>query len=360
MALNKKAVLFSLISVLVSGFIILLFWNINSPRLDSLSNAVDARVSVMDRYLASWDAYVGDATRLSVRQALAGLTERIETYHPSHDNLPFSEEVIVSNLTRCLRTGSAPFLIGSGSGSDSFCFAGVDASLDAKLNNFTSLAQQALGFTTSYIYDTNITVTDWDPFRLQVSFTINSTITDPVFAVWNRSKHYDIIVSVDGLPDPLFEYYAPTFISVAAHRNLTQFSVPRTTFNFSAFKAFVSNESYVAQTGRAPTYLQRLRGLTDNNTETFDPLNRSGIETIIFPPSISIIIPARYENTSWTAHQLFAGMHFSFCNASDGTFAINNMTNGVNDTLTLDLVTLFSYRLNTSDINFTYARCEPP
>ncbi len=335
----RRGIIFSLIALLISSFILLLFWSANAPRLDTDAPAVQARVTVMDHYLDSWDAFVADATRLSVRRALTYLTSNKLT---TNLTLPLSEEGVRRNLSSCLVAGTATI-----GGPAYGCFGGVNNSLSAQLDNFTELAREQLGIRTSYTLDPNITLEDWAPFELLVGFTINSTVTDPAFAAWNRTKRYDIVVSVQGLPDPLFAYYGDTWmLGPFTRRTLRQDPVPRDLVNATDVAAMLAARDYAEDLGMAPTYLQRFRGVTAESQEPFDPGNRSGIETLLVPADT--LIAGSYRNASFTAHQVFAGIADLACgNASLGIAGFPYPT------FHLDPAHLARYNFNSSQLNYT-------
>ena len=294
---HGKGVIFSLISILIAAFILLLFWNANAPSLDVTQPAVETRVTVMDHYLASWDAYVGDATRATTRAALYGLTQRL-----ANNQTVYSLVAIQGNLSDCLMTGSADF---AANGPSSCFYGGVSDSLDARLANFSRLAKDELGIDTKYAIG-GISVRDSAPFEIELRFTINSTITDPSFASWNRSKEYDTYVSVEGLPDPLFVRGGDSIMKPKRNkydlrrRNLTQYPSPRERLNKSGVVNLVTQRQYVEDRRLAPTYLERLRG----DVTSLDPQNISGIETLIAPRDTTFS-SSIYQNLSFTFHQLY-------------------------------------------------------
>lgn len=304
----KRAVIFSLISILLCGFIILLFWSANAPRLDVMSGAARTRVTVMDQHLTNWDSFTRDATELATRAILEGLTNRID-----QTSTPVSYDQVIRNITQCLRDGSASFM-GS---ADSYCYGSVNGSLFHHLNAYAALVKQELGVNTTYDLVEDVNISDWAPFEVVVTFGIKYLITD-TFASWNRTEYYNIIVSVEGLPDPLFNKYGAQWMYAPSNqkRNLTFFTVPRDRLTPKNVSSVISQEAYVENVGLGPTYLERL---TLNLSLDFDPTNSSGIETLL-DPSATNVIPVAYINKSFVAHQIFADLNFTCGNK---TLAIN-------------------------------------
>lgn len=328
---RRRAIVFSLMTVLLSTFFILLFWSGNTPRLDTTSSAVETRVMVADQYLSSWDAYTQDAAIISTRGALLGMTQWIS----NHPLAPVGTVTgMEGNISSCLVTGNMTL-----GGSPNFCFSNVNNSLTAKLNAYASLAQQELNINTTYQLDPNITVTDWAPFELRVSFGINYTVQDAsssAFARWNRSQRYDVIVSVEGLPDPLFARYGATYMKNVpganyTQRNITQYPVPRDQFltltNTSNLLANISDliaqRMYVEDRGMAPTYLERLAENLTLTNGSFDSGNSAGIETLINPSETKLSGSGFEKNTSFTDYQVFNGSTYT-CGVI--TFGITNLS----------------------------------
>lgn len=299
----RRAILFSLTSILLSSFFILLFWSASSPRLDVTSEAVEARVEVIDYFIGSWESYMEDAIRLSARESLMRLTEYVIDDARAIPNLS-----VVDNITSCLLFNRTDI---NGSGRYGSCLpAGSRQTLGNRLDNFTALAKAQLGFETRYRISENITVEDWAPFEIVLRVELNYTIND-TFGFWNVSKSDDgttdsrlrVVVTTIGLPDPLFARYASTKIPNAAlqSRNLTKFSVPRGLLTIYDMTELIDGQGYVANKGMGPTYLQRLAG----NLSDPDPLERAGIETLLYP-SFTNVAPLQ-ANSSFTAHQIFNG-----------------------------------------------------
>ncbi len=293
--ITKRGILFSMIAVLLATFFILLFWSASTPRLDTTSGAVETRVTVMDNYVASWDAYIDDATRLSTRAALIAITEQLDAGTPIA-----SAEQMAANISSCLKYGNTTL--------DAAVFrcvpGGSGTTFTERLDDFVAIGKEELNIHTNYTLSENVTVRDWFPFELLISYQLNYTINDS-FVQWNRSTQHDVVVNVLGLPDPLFTKYSSAWLTVGS-RNFTKFPVPRSLLTRQNLSDLIATEAYVSNTGVGMTYLQRLG--RDLSAE-FDPLNISGIETLIDPAITQA--HAWPLNRSYTAHQIFADEIFT-------------------------------------------------
>ena len=326
--MTRKAILFSMISVLLATFFMLLFWSANAPRLERTTSAIETRVGVMDRYVASWDGYAEDALRLSTRGALIEMTGIY-----TDNRTPVDVSDIIGNLSECLSSG-----VFNPTRSTVGCMpGGVADTYAARLNNFSSVAQNELDITTTINTVTAYQIQDWSPFELLIVFTMNYTIGDP-FASWNRSKHHDVVVSVIGLPDPLFSRYRALYTGLPG-RNITKYPVPREVLSIQNLSDMIATEAFVENRGVGPTYLERMAGII---TGDLDEFNSSGIETIIEPDLVApfLIDPLNY---SYVAHQLFAQEIF-IC--GDQTLGINSSMGFAYPTLRLDVPHIAWYNMN--------------
>ncbi len=321
--LGRQAILFSMIAILLSAFFILLFWSANAPSLLRTTAASETRVAVMNQYLSSWDSYVQDALRLSIRGALIVMAEQI-----TDDAKEYPLEAMTRNLSLCLETGSfnpEGVMVSCSPG-------GVHTSFRGRLSNFTALAQDELGVTTTYTLGDDYSIMDAGPFELLVRFTMNYTVGDS-FAEWNRTdsyNNYTVIVSVVGLPDPLFARYGSR-LTGGSHppwpRNITKFLVPRSKLSKRNLSDLIGTHAYIENLGMGPTYLERLAGKIDCTSNQCDAEQKAGIETLIDIneiPSYSFS-PGEYFNYSHVAHQLFNHE----LNGLDGPFRCGNETMGI-------------------------------
>jgi hypothetical protein len=315
----------------------------NAPRLDTTSSAVETRVSVMDNHLAMWDAYVSDAAMITTRGALLGITQNL-----AGNMVPMQVADVAGNISSCLSTGQADL----GSGRFNCSPDGTNSSLPAKLDAFAALAQEALNINTTYALSSGVNVADWAPFELRVSFEVNYTIQDmapPLFARWNRSKRYDVIVSIEGLPDPAFNRYGTQYmVPPYTRRNITRYAVPRDLMSKENISDMVARREYTEDRELAPTYLERLAGII---TPPFDQANSSGIETLL-RPSETMVDPSIYMNVSFTDQQVFMQLSQSI------QFACPNKTIRVTgpapfDTLYLDVPHWARYNQNASQFDYT-------
>lgn len=297
-----KGVLFSIISVVISTFIVLLFWSSTASPITHTTSAVEARVEVLDHYLDTWDSYVEDATDITAREVLISLTSDIPAQGVGSYAF-YTEEQIENNISSCLLYGAYSF----NSVSSVPCFSsGVNSSLLRKLDAFVNLTRDEVGIDMNYTLASAVTISDWAPFEIMLNFTLNYTVTDDVFATWNRSQRYAVVVNVEQLPDPLFAYYGDAYMEVdAAERFLYQYPKPRDLLALGDVEMLIANYSYVENVGMGPTYLQRLRGITSDSVEAFDPDTRAGFETYVIPENTSTA-SGTWQNRSFAAHQVFS------------------------------------------------------
>ena len=336
----RRAVLFSLLSVFLSGFVILLFWGLSTTRLDRSVQVAETRVVLDDRMVNSWDAFVIDASRASLRAALRNLSLRVT---PSTGT--FTQAEVRDHLRSCLLTGTThwpravnPFVS---------CFDdGKNQSLAAKLDAFNTILNNHTGIAGSYRIDaTSFSVSDAAPFEIRIAFSLNSSFVDPSFARWNRSRSYTIVVPVDGLPDPLFRHYGALWL-LQPNRNITRSPVSRDLLSKSGVENMVANGSYVDNFGLGPTYLERFSG---NLSGPLDSANVAGIESLLLPEGAlpASLPPSRYKNTSFADYQVFQNLSF-VCGVE--TFALSGFSPS---SFHLDAEHLARYNFNSSSVSYS-------
>ncbi len=348
--LSRRGIIFSLIGILISVLFLLLFWSANSAQIDTTSSSAATRVLVMNSFLTSSDSYLEDATRIAARAALTQITGIIQA-SPQDYTVPEMQSWIAS----CIANGSYQ-------SQPSLCFAdGNDLSLDTSLANLSGMVAKEMNLTATYAVS-DVSVNDSRPFQLLVSFTLNSTLTDPLFARWERTDRFDVLVDVDGLPDPLFARYGNSLMKPGyGERNITRFNVSRDKINLTELARLLISQEYIPDQGYAPSYLEQLAG--NLTVSPNDPLSLlAGYETLILPENAVAYGTPVQANVSYTAQQYFfeasTGQYLPCSEQTSGaaqTVGINQSayyplyTSGFR----LDLPRMAQYNVNTSQMLLT-------
>ncbi len=348
--LSRRGIIFSLIGILVSVLFLLLFWSANSAQIDTTSSSAATRVLVMNSFLTSSDSYIEDATRIATRAALTQITGIIQT-SPQDYTVPR----IQSWIAACIVNGSFQ-------SQPSFCFAdGNDLSLNTTMANLSSMVAQEMNLTATYAVS-DVSVNDSRPFQLIVSFTLNSTLTDPLFARWERTDRFDVLVDLDSLPDPLFARYGTKYmLAGSAARNITRFNVSRDKINLTELARLIVTQEYIPDQGYAPSYLEQLAGNLTVSPD--DPLSLlAGYETLLLPSETAIYGSQNQANVSYTAQQYFleasTGQYLPCSEQTSGavqTVGINSSASSIlyGSGFRLDLPRMALYNVNTSQMLLT-------
>jgi len=347
----KRGVIFSLMAILLAILFIALFWTMNAPRLDIASTAVSARIGVMDNFLQSSDRYVDDASIVSVRQSLAGMTARFAN---RQDGEPASVDEVGALLAACFVNGT----FDDPDGGRKLCsLDGKNTSIIARLLQVSNMSHEELDINATFILE-DISVEDWHPFELRLVFNLTTVLEDELkvsYARWNVTRPHEVIIPLDGLPDPLFSRYGQEFLIAGwRDRNLSRAEIPLGSFNKTEVAQVIRAREFVANTGVGPSYLQRLAGITTISSE--EELNLSliaGYETLIAWSNTTPAVQTNYRNLSFTDHQLFSGAKMA-CENGTGTAGSVGFTGFSFEKFRLDLLHAASYNLTGS---IDYSTC---
>lgn len=352
--LLRRGVLYSLLSLVMAGFLFLIFWS-TVPQLVTVEAAGAAsRITYLDEQLRQWDIYVDQAAKAAAREALNYLTLdhpnfiRWNTFH----TVPEVQDA----LAQCMREGNQTLT------PPRPCYQASDRSLAGRLGSYANLSRSHMNVDIDWSLG-NVTIEDFQPFLLKMQFELNATFNDTLFAFWNRTRVYTVLVTVEGLPDPLFERLrSPQELNDAADalRLIRNYPRPRSTLTISNITEILNGSYYVADKNFAPTFLQRFAGITD--ASALDPDGIAGIETLT-NVSMWNNLPASHPdeapyNLSYTGHQVFewhkTGSPSFHCAIEDGTYGILGV---VPNDFRMEARRLARYNVdNASDYNQT---CEP-
>lgn len=275
----KKAVVFSMISFLISTLFISIFLRQDSASIDFLADSNVIRITNLNDFINSYDLYIQDAMVISTISVLNNLTDQITNESISQGTLSNPEEYI----PRCL-IGAADC-----QGMNSF---------DSLLDSFEELAEDLLGITASHsIIEDSVSLEQNSHFYLEVSMQVNYTLIDPNFAYWSKLKFYKVLVPIVGLKDPLYEWNKD-YLNKSSKSRIIVDSDFYGSMNATEFKNFVYNQTYITSSN-SPSYLQRLSNLPTKSSD-------SGIESVLLPSDINNTYPINEINRSYADYQIFS------------------------------------------------------
>lgn len=321
---GRRAVLFSLISVLFSVLFITIFSQQFTSTYEDRIPGSNIRIKVMDVYTRNFETYIDDSVKVSAYRALGGITENLLSGGFS-DRAGF--ERAFSGCMECDHTNC------SNQNVSNLCGLG-GYSLKARLDNITDLSSQQLNINTTYNIN-SISIDQEYPFEVQVTVNISYNVTDnsgkDYYARWSKNKVIVSDISIIGLYEPL-GYYPAGF-----RQDITRYAGScdgnESCWNINTVNDFYSQDDFRYYKG-APSYLQRF-------WDDLTPSDCCGIETILHPSAY-----VNDTSKSFIEHQYWSGT--VSCAKGD---KMVNLTLGA-ESISLDEATASRYGVSNSSIEY--------
>jgi hypothetical protein len=328
---NKKAVLFSLISVLFSVLFVTMFSQNFSTIYEDRIPGSNIRIKVMDTHARNFETYLGDSIKISTYRTLDNIT-RIKK-----NDKTFFNDFTSFNTTfyECMTCGYTDCITKT---TETEC--NKEYYLVARLNNITNLSEDQLNIKTTYKIN-SIIIEPESAFFLKVKVNISYNVSDSSdnYARWNKNILVTQSVSILGLLDPMSN------INNATNRTIKKYTgtcegntacwTPANTL------AFYQDMSFTFDDQRGVSFLQRYW----NDTTP----SEYGIETILHPSEINIpdgnrsYIEHYYWNNAYSCSNVSMTIHIYQLDA---------------DRVSLDSATATLYGLTIGDIVGT--ACKAP
>ncbi len=299
---HKRAILFSLIAVLLSILFISLYTTQFTVQGDEGTVATATRAKVIDTYVRNFEKYTQSSLRIAAYRNLDILTKRKisdPTFYSDSQFYATEEEfkTVFINCATCGYTSCNPI-------NSNLCSPdGKNYGVEQFLNNISQLARTNMNINTSYAI-TIQTIGQDSPFEVKVTADIVYMISDNVDANhfrWNKTSTIIAIVPIDGLLDPL------TSINTAGIYN---YSITPTTlcrFNASCWNLSTATQFYRAQEFR---YMPNATAYLTRFWNEYTPSSCCGIEAFLNITRLNVT-----ENNSYVDHEFWTGMHI--CNETD-------------------------------------------
>jgi len=291
--LGKKAVIVSMIAILLATLFVLIF----SPRYErSLEDATaitTTRVRAMNTYVTDLqtmtELLLEQMTTLTFR-SLYNYTLENETQLQDVE-AAFESCILYDNFTNYGETWDCIF---------------IDEPLPAKLNRITMIADEPLHLTTNYTIS-NLSVWQEHPFDVTINYTSKYNLTDNYTAIWRGEQNKTVTISIIGMSDPLFAIHSGGLYE----RNITWTDIKdgQWRLNTTFFEKFYNESDYRINRFGAPSYLKRFE----------NDLSASfccGIETLL---NTTIYPYDEFANLSYVAYQYW-GVDPMAC---EDTYTIN-------------------------------------
>jgi len=329
--LRKKAILFSLMSILFSILFVTIFsQNFTSTYEDRIPGS-NIRIKVMDIYTRNLETYIGNSIKISAYRTLDAITEYRKT-----QALGFFSDSGEFNLTfsECMRCGYVNCTAIPNSANNCSIYP---YDITSRLENIKNISKEELNIRMNYTIN-NITIHQNYPFEVEVIVNITYNITDDsgeeYYARWDKSRLISQSVTIIGLLDPA-GYLNDT--SDKYDRTIKRYSgncgEASSCWNPTTTEQFYNESSFRYDRYRGTSFLQRY--WNDNNAS-----DCCGIETILHPGELT----NPNKDISYIDHYYWNKIYS--CGNGDTMY---NVTLG-NDNVSLDInTTLRVYHLVVGD-----------
>jgi hypothetical protein len=275
--LRRKAVLFSLISVLFSVLFITIFSQNFSTVIEDKIPGSNIRIKVMDTYVRNFEVYVRDSIKISSYNALNEITK----YRDSHNGFFTNFDQFNATFHNCMMCG---YVNCTNQTSNNNCNMSTNY-LGARLDTIVQLSLQQLNINTTYSIN-SINIEQIYPFQVEVSVNISYNITDSSegfnYAKWNRRTIITQPVTIIGLLDPIGYINDTTNRynrTIKRYTGICQYD--RTCWNYTTTQEFYQGYEF-RYNKNSTSFLQRY-------WNDYSISDCCGIETIIHPSEISNI-----------------------------------------------------------------------
>jgi hypothetical protein len=275
---GKKAILFSLMSVLFSILFVTIFsQNFTSTYEDRMPSS-NIRIKAMDIYTKNMETYIGSSIGTSTYRALDAIT----IYRSTHGGFFNNSGEFNQTFSNCIICG---YVNCSNQIPSNNCNLS-QYTLVSRLNNITTLSLQEMNIKMEYKINSIEISQENHPFIVQVKLNISYNVTDNsggnYYATW--SKNEQIItrsVSIIGLLDP--KGYINDTITHDGNRTIIEYTgecaYNEACWNLTNVEQFYTEKSFRYYVN-GTSFLHRY---WNDNT----PSEVCGLETILHPSDIS-------------------------------------------------------------------------
>lgn len=305
--IHKKAIIFSLIAVLLAILFISLYTTQFTVQGDEGTIATATRAKVIDTYVRNFEKYTESSLKIATYRNLDSLTKQQiidPTWSDGVIGLKFYEDE--DTFTRVFINCATCGYVDCNTPSVNTCSPdNKNYGVEQFLNNISQLAQEHMNINTTYTI-TIETIEQDSPFEVVVNATIAYVISDLIDANhfrWNNTKTISVRVPINGLLDPMTSIYS----NGTYNYSITPTNICK--YNESCWNLVTATQFYKAQEFRdmsnATAYLSRFW-----ESGQITPSECCGIEAFLNISKLNVT-----ENNSYIDHEFWAGTHQ--CNESD-------------------------------------------
>jgi hypothetical protein len=274
MGLNKKAIIFTFMSILIVALFSLIFMARYEAPIDRKNDVIRTRINNVNEFVEDFELYSEDVLGLVSTKAVDGLLEYISTNHTAIFN--FEQE-----FTECVLNGTMQ-------GNFRPCPGMQGNTLKDWLEKINTTAQQELSMDFDYSF-TNLTINQSEPWYLDARFVLTYTVTD-VYGNWQSTKNITAKIPIEGFKDPLYVLNRTVNNTIRANKN------PNLGKNLTLLKEFIQSNQY-RTSSNSPSFIMRMENDLGNS--------RAGIFSMVNPNNFTY-----KANASYVDFLFFNNTHF--------------------------------------------------
>jgi hypothetical protein len=318
--MNKNAILFSLLALLISAFFIAFMSLDFQVAADERMPVVNTRILTLDSYVKSFDRYVADSLRVNTYLALENLYDNRE-----RNPIFFSDyEEFNQSFHNCMVCSRIDCSDQAWSNANR-CFKQNEIDFNESIYAITDLALKNLNIRTTYVIN-SIDISQETPFDVKVRLNMSYNVSDVLdssqhyYASWSKNSIIEQYIPINGLHDPFIEINSNKAIS----RPIIETDIcwaNTSCWNINNAKQFYDSEAY-RYSPKGISYIERFW----NGTGGYCPNCR--IETILPKTYTLTNMNSSIDSLYWTGDYT--------CGASNVTLWIINSTQWNNVKIVLD------------------------
>ncbi len=286
MDLMKKGVLFTMLSVLVSGFFIISLSAQSELPLDSDVESLSFRIDVLSRFRDSFETFSHRALRTSGYHAIVALGEHVDE-RTFFDN----EQEFKDSLKSCMVNGTHNISSGAYNCSD---MNERNVTIPDWLDTVANLSSNNMSLNTTYEIK-QLGVRQSFPFFLTVEMNVSYTIGSEFASI---SRNYTAVdeVTIEGVREPM----GGRFLGTDQTRLIKETEMRASDWNKQNLSKFVQNKEYRYHSD-APSIIDRFTGVWDESS-------CCGIEAVLSSDLDNIPTTGALENSSYIDYMYFYDM----------------------------------------------------
>jgi hypothetical protein len=314
--LNKKGIVFILISLLITGFLVVLFSGATRIPLDQDVDVTKSRIQSTDRIASQFPKQIIIATRSQGARAFNELSKTMMSHGYITD--------IDAAFETCLMNGTVQFAAGP----PVICGGMENNTLPDAIETLVNLTRDAAHVNLSYALN-DFVLNQTTPFSVRVEFNISIYLVDDL-AIWNRTTREQAQIDMTGVLDP---YYAVELGPAGEVYRFQQTGIGN--WNASSLASFITAHEYrIISTGIS---------ILDRYTHTIAPSACCGIQAVIDPAVVTT------AGRSYVDKKFLEGDTFDCLTANKYLYHINDP--GISADFTLDAESVYEYHVGNESVS---------